>query len=298
VGRPSRFHGRSDSHVALAIGANVAVFQLLDRIAVRPLPVRAPYDLVIVQGYWSGREQGFSYPLLREMNARQNVVEGIFASGGANIKDLQIGGRTVPDLPSGEFATGNYFRVIGPDPQVGRFFGESDDQPGAAPVTVLSDRFWRTEFAGRTSTIGSTIRVNGVPVTIVGVARPEFFGERIGAEPALWISWLPRWDRAVFLLRLPSGFNPWLDCAPVVLRRKPKRSSTSCGIGSANSASRRERDHDLQPDAFTWRPGPRRLANPVRPSAVDPYGRRRFDRAHRLFQPREFIARPRHCSST
>jgi len=52
---------------------------------------------------------------------------------------------------------------------------------------VLSDRFWRTEFAGRTSTIGSTIRVNGVPVTIVGVARPEFFGERIGAEPALWI---------------------------------------------------------------------------------------------------------------
>jgi len=67
---------------------------------VLPLPVRAPYDLVIVQGYWSGREQGFSYPLLREMNARQNVVEGIFASGGANIKDLQIGGRTSQTCPA------------------------------------------------------------------------------------------------------------------------------------------------------------------------------------------------------
>ena len=173
--------------LGLGIGANSAIFQLLDRIVLRSLPVRDPQHLVITQGYWNDDGQGFSYPLLREMNARQSVVEGIFASGGAPVKEIQINGRTVTETPDCSLATGNYFRLIGTTPQLGRFFTESDDAPAAPAVTVLSDRFWRSEFGGQTSAIGGTIRVNGVAVTIIGVTRPEFFGDRVGSTPALWM---------------------------------------------------------------------------------------------------------------
>jgi len=173
--------------LGLGIGANSAVFQLLDRIVLRSLPVRDPQQLVIPQGYWSNSEQGFSYPLLREMNARQTTVEGIFASGGAPIREIEINGRVLPEVPAGSLATGNYFRLIGTVPQLGRFFTEADDASGAPSVAVLSDHFWRTEFAGQPSAIGSPLRINGVVVTIIGVARPEFFGERVGSNSALWM---------------------------------------------------------------------------------------------------------------
>ena len=173
--------------LGLGIGANSAIFQLLDRIVLRSLPVRDPWQLVIPQGYWSDREQGFSYPLLREMNVHQSVVQGIFASGGAPIKAIEINGSPLAETPSGSLATGNYFRLIGTTPQLGRFLTEADDSPTAAAVAVLSDRFWRAEFSGQASAIGKTIRVNGVLVTIIGVTRPEFFGERVGSAPALWM---------------------------------------------------------------------------------------------------------------
>jgi predicted permease len=173
--------------LGLGIGANSAIFQLLDRIVLRSLPVRDPRQLVITQGYWNDRGQGFSYPLVREMNARQSVVQGIFASGGAPVKEIQINGRTLTETPDCSLATGNYFRLIGTTAQLGRVFTETDDAPAAPAVAVLSDRFWRAEFGGQTSTIGSTIRVNGVAITIIGVTRPEFFGERVGFTPALWM---------------------------------------------------------------------------------------------------------------
>ena len=173
--------------LALGIGANSAIFQLLDRIVLRSLPVRNPSGLVIPQGYWDDQAQGFSYPLVREMNARQTVVEGIFGSGGMPIRDFQIDGRAVRELPNGLLATGNYFRLIGTEPQIGRFFTESDDSTSASPVAVLSDRFWRAEFGGQLSALGKTIRVNGIPVTVIGVTRPEFFGERVGSSPDLWM---------------------------------------------------------------------------------------------------------------
>lgn len=173
--------------LALGIGANSAIFQLLDRIVLRPLPVRDPQNLVRVQGYWNNLEQGFSYPLLREMNSRQTTVEGIFATGGAPVKQIEIEGRVLSDAPQASAATGNYFRLIGTQPQLGRLFTESDDTPGAPPVAVLSDSFWREQFGGQASAIGKTMRLNGLVVTIVGVARPEFFGERVGSAPAFWL---------------------------------------------------------------------------------------------------------------
>ncbi len=173
--------------LALGIGASTTIFQLLDRIVLRSLPVRNPQRLVRVQGYWGAYQQGFSYPLLREMDARQSVVEGIFASGTAPVDEIAIGGRTLGDPPPASIVSGNYFRAIGTLPQLGRFFTDSDDAATSEPVAVLSDRFWREQFAAQPSAIGSIFQVNHAAVTVVGVARPEFFGERIGSSPAFWM---------------------------------------------------------------------------------------------------------------
>jgi predicted permease len=175
------------STLALGIGANSAIFQVLDAIVLRPLPVRAPEQLVKLQGYHNGRGMIFSYPLLREMDARQTTVEGIFASASLNIRDSLIAGRAPVEPVAAWVATGNYFRVLGTEPQHGRFFNEKDDDTPAPPVAVISDAFWRREFGARLDALGQPIRINGVDATIVGVTKREFDGERVGAAVDLWL---------------------------------------------------------------------------------------------------------------
>ena len=173
--------------LALGIGANTAIFQLLDRIVLRPLPVRDPQQLVRLQGYQNARQQGFTYPLLREMSARQHTLQGIFASSQFRINEARIGGRSLT-MPEDAWAvTANYFRLLRTEPQLGRFFDETDDEPGATPVAVISDRLWRSDFAGQADAVGRSISLNGLPITIIGVARHEFFGERIGTVADLWV---------------------------------------------------------------------------------------------------------------
>ncbi|MEP6960884.1 MAG: ABC transporter permease, partial [Acidobacteriota bacterium] len=202
--------------LALGIGANAAIFQLLDVLVLRPLPVRDPGGLVIVQGYWSDSEQGFSYPLLREMSTRQDVVEGIFASTEAPVRKLTIEGRT-PELPvQPGMATGNYFRTLGTGPQLGRLFEDRDDAGGAVPVAVLSDGFWRREFGGQPSAVGRVLNFNGVAFTIVGITRPEFFGERVGQAPDFWVP-LSFADR-VWSPGMVQASSIWLS---VMARLKP-----------------------------------------------------------------------------
>jgi predicted permease len=173
--------------LALGIGANTAIFQLLDLIVLRPLPVREPNQLIRLQGYQNGQRQGFTYPLLREMSARQRTLQGIFASGQFRIREASFGGRGLNNLDGAWAVTANYFRLIGTDPQFGRFFADADDEAAATPVAVISDRLWRAEFAAQRAAVGSTINLNGTTVTIVGVARPEFFGDRVGTFADLWV---------------------------------------------------------------------------------------------------------------
>ena len=121
--------------LALGIGANIAIFRVLNAVDLRPLPVRNPGELVQVQGLENGAPQVlFDYSLYREINSNQNVVEGIFASAFMFIYDTQINGRSLTDRVEGRFATGNYFRMLGTEAQIGRTIVESDDQPSAAPV--------------------------------------------------------------------------------------------------------------------------------------------------------------------
>jgi len=173
--------------LALGIGANTAIFQLLDRIVLRPLPVRDPHQLIRLQVYQNGNRQGFTYPLLREMSAREHTLQGIFASRQFQIREVRSGERALTALRDAWVVTADYFRLIGTEPQLGRFFAEADDEPASAPVAVISDRLWRMEFAARPDAVGSTIYLNGVAITMIGVARPEFFGDRVGTFADLWV---------------------------------------------------------------------------------------------------------------
>jgi predicted permease len=175
--------------LALGIGANISIFRVLNAVDLRPLPVRNPEELVQVQGLQNGAPQVlFDYSLYREINSNQKVVEGFFASAFMFIYDVHINGRGLTDRVGGRFITGNYFRVFGTRTQIGRAINESDDQPSAAPVAVISDRFWRKEFGASPDAIGSTITINKkMSVTVIGVTPLEFFGEIIGEIPDLWI---------------------------------------------------------------------------------------------------------------
>lgn len=174
--------------LALGIGANISIFRVLNAVDLRPLPVRNPEELVQVQGLQNGApSMSFDYSLYREINSNQKVADGIFASAYMHIYDVHINGRSLTDPFEGRFVTGNYFLMFGVGAQIGRTINESDDQPSAAPVAVISDRFWRKEFGAGDDAIGRTITINKkASFTVVGVTPPEFFGETIGNIPDLW----------------------------------------------------------------------------------------------------------------
>jgi predicted permease len=176
--------------LALSIGATTSIYQLLDAIILRTLAVRAPEELVTVSGRvrFRGEDQevGFSYPQLMEMARRQTTIAGIFATGFLTVKDLEAEGRRQAE-PCLRFASRNYFALIGTTPQLGRLLNEADDAPGAPPVAAISDAFWRSEFHGRSDAVGRNLRVNGFTLRVVGVTRPEFYGERLGTAVDAWI---------------------------------------------------------------------------------------------------------------
>jgi predicted permease len=172
--------------LALGIGANAAIFQVLYALVIKPLPVRDPHQLVDVQPMHNGSGQSFSYPLLREMSARQKAVQGIFVSSGV-IGEWVIDGRKPSAPVDGRMATGNYFALLGTGAQMGRVLTETDDRPSATPVAVISDAFWRRELGARTDALGKVLSIKNVHVTVVGVTRPEFFGETVGSYPDVWI---------------------------------------------------------------------------------------------------------------
>ncbi len=175
--------------LALGIGANTAIFRVFDALLLRPLPVKEPERLALVQGMQGGRPMAFSYPLLREMASRQQAVEGIFASAELPVQDSALQAR---------LATSSYFRLLGVAPERGRIFIEAEDRPGSASVAVISHGYAQREFGGASNALGRSVRVNGLPLTVIGVAPRGFFGEEAGISPDIWIpmSLGPRLGRA------------------------------------------------------------------------------------------------------
>jgi predicted permease len=182
--------------LALGIGANAAIFSLFDQVLRRPLPVPEPDRLVnlvapgprhgsLMCGQAGDCEAVFSYPMFRDLEAAQEPFTGIAAHRffGAS---LATGEQTVPG--GGMVVSGSYFPVLGLRPALGRLLGPEDDRaPGAEPVAVLSHRFWEARLGADPGIVGRTVTVNGVPLTIVGVAPRDFEGTTFGHRADVFV---------------------------------------------------------------------------------------------------------------
>ena len=239
--------------LALGIGANTAIFSLLDAVLIKSLPVQQPDQLVL---FGKGRSQGltnafpdsstdlFSYPFYRRAQQHTDVFSGVasllsitwtvhgFVNTSSDIEQMQV-----------QLVSGSYFPVLGVNAGLGRVLTEADDQTqGAHPVAVVSHGWWQKRLGSDPSAVGKTITIDDVAYTIVGVAPKEFFGTTVGTAPDLWVplameKQLPpmHWDirndedsQSLFLIgRLKNGvsaeqanavvnllFKQWLESRP------------------------------------------------------------------------------------
>ncbi|MPY88129.1 MAG: FtsX-like permease family protein [Luteitalea sp.] len=180
--------------LALGIGANTAIFSLLDQVLLRTLPVEAPDQLVYLysdgpwQGSTSSDEPGgssFSYPLFRELQKSQTPFVGL---AGARDRLASLAFENHASHGRTRFVSGNYFDLLGVHPAIGRLLTEDDDRtPGAHSVAVLSYAYWSSRFAEDVSVLNQTILVNNVPMAIVGVAQKGFKSERVGDPPEVYV---------------------------------------------------------------------------------------------------------------
>src|SRR5258708_33465058 len=169
--------------LALGIGANTAIFTLINQLLLQYLPVPHPEELLLLsgRGHHYGSNSGsnaLSYPMYQDIRDKNQVFKGMFCRTGATMS-LSFEGKT--ELVAVEMVSGNYFPVLGVGAALGRVFTASDDLfQGAHPLAVLSYGFWKARFSGDRSVIGKKIVVNGYPVTIVGVSQAGFDGVEPG----------------------------------------------------------------------------------------------------------------------
>jgi predicted permease len=203
--------------LGVGIGANTTVFSLLDRVVFRPLPVERPHELVILSLSQGGMTSGFTYPFFREMQTRQTVLQHVFAAADYPVKNLIVRGGGEAEAASVRMVSGNYFEALGVQAARGRAIVSADDRSGAAGVAVISDRFWERRFQRSAEALGTPITLNQAQVTIVGVAPPEFFGEKPGSVPDVWVP-LAMQPRVMPSDLLSARFMTWLT---VMGRLKP-----------------------------------------------------------------------------
>jgi predicted permease len=171
--------------LTLAIGANTAIFSLLNALVLRELPVRDPDSLVLIHTVNPVTSEGaFSLPAFRELAERQRSFSSLIGWLSNSVVTVEIDGRRTRGAVS--TVTGNYFPELGVGPAAGRLLGDNDVDLHAiasAPVAVLGYSFWQREFGGDPSVVGRTIRVEATPFTVIGVAPRGFTGFGLIIEP-------------------------------------------------------------------------------------------------------------------
>ena len=184
------FAGTSVVMLALGIGANVAMFALLNAVLLRPLPFADADRLMLVQLLAPDREAPealhpmiWSYPKYGVLRDTQRVFESTAVFGGGN---WNLTGTSRPDRVAGEYVESSYFGVLGVTPQIGRAFSiEETRAPGSAPLVVLGYTMWRERFAGDAAIVGKTIGLNGIPHTVLGILPQGFRG--LTGQADIWV---------------------------------------------------------------------------------------------------------------
>ncbi|UCF16615.1 MAG: ABC transporter permease, partial [Phycisphaerales bacterium] len=193
--------------LALGIGANTAIFSVINTLLLRPLPVKEPARLVPLFRYYPMRSSysSFSYPDYLDFRNQNEVFSGLFAFSDI---DLNLSSGEHTERISGAIVSGNYFSVLGLEPTQGRFFMPEEDQTaGLHPVAVLSYSLWRRRFDSDPTLIGKTIMLNGHSFTVVGIAPKGFRGVGFGSTPEVWVPLMmyaqaiPTFEERLFYLR-------------------------------------------------------------------------------------------------
>jgi len=172
----------------LGIGANVVVFGVLNAVLLHPLDVSDPQNLYQIRHkpWMSGRLLTTSYPAFEDFRQRNTTFSGMAGIYAYSLAGLRW--RNVVINVSGDEVTGNYFDLLGAQPEVGRFFHAADEHgPNSAPYVVLSDALWRSAFHADHSVIGTTVELNRHPFTVVGVAPARFHGTERFVWPDYWL---------------------------------------------------------------------------------------------------------------
>jgi len=168
--------------LALGIGANTAIFSLIDSVMLRLLPVQQPEQLVQLLKFNPARhrtDDGFTYALWENVRDRQDVFSDTLAWSEKRF-DLSQGGAV--HNANGIFASGSFFRMLGVTPAAGRLLVPSDDYRGCPPVAVLSYGFWREHFGGAANAVGSMLSFNRHVFDVIGVSASGFHGVEVGSK--------------------------------------------------------------------------------------------------------------------
>jgi predicted permease len=174
--------------LALGIGATTAMFSVVDAVLFRSLQAERPHELVRVVATDETRTEQFnhSFPVYTDYRDQSDAFASLAAYSAWQAVHLSTGGR-VPERVTASLATSNLFDVLGLRPQHGRLLRPDDDRPGARPVVVLSDRSFRRRFGADPGVVGSSVRVNGNAMTVVGVAPRGFTGVALDSLPELYV---------------------------------------------------------------------------------------------------------------
>src|SRR5256884_3794481 len=182
--------------LALGIGANTAIFSLTDQILLRELPVPHPEQIFILRSpgpnhghTWGDVDQGaqsFSYPMYKDLRERATVFSGLLACRRITVN---VSGHGETQAVHADLISGNFFQTLEVQPALGRLFTSSDETaPGANTVAVLSYSYWSRQLGADPSILNKPLTVNGIPLTVVGVARQGFYGVQNWLTPRPFIT--------------------------------------------------------------------------------------------------------------
>ncbi len=194
--------------LALGIGANTAIFSLVNAVMLQAIPVRNPQQLVVLRwssharpkdagsssfgdcrwSNWTNNSAGscsFPYPMFKKIRSQELGFSGVAAFAGPAQVDLS--GNGTASMVHAELASGDYFQTLGVPAAMGRTIQPDDEREGAEAVAVLSHAYWQNAFGGSPSAVGKVIKLNGVPFTIVGVADPGFTRLTPGRTYDMWV---------------------------------------------------------------------------------------------------------------
>src|SRR5215831_2046883 len=206
--------------LALGIGANTAIFSLVDAVLIKTLPVKNPERLFSLERGDlppSRSRPAFSRTFFEKAGMQHELLAGVCTFASNPRVNVALNGQ--PEIASAQRVSGGFFAVLGVNALLGRTITEEDDKvPGAHPVVVISHHYWRRRFASDPAIVGKSISVNGHPFTIIGVTPPEFFGAIVGEAPDFWAP-------AMMTEQISPGYsikNYFSNMAPVLARLKPE----------------------------------------------------------------------------